>query len=139
MKLAIRGEIFAAFDHPVLAAIVGDEAARFLDQEDPGRNVPDVEIVFPEAVEPTRRDPGEVEARGAQAADARHFGCDRAEDPAPVRDIAATEMRNAGPDQRLVEIAPRRHAQAAVVKPRAPALFGPEALVGQRLIDQAVA
>ncbi len=45
-------------------------------------------------------------------------------------------MRNAGADQRFVEVAARRHPQAAVVEPAAAALFGPEGLVGQRLVDQ---
>ena len=54
-------------------------------------------------------------------------------------DVAAAEMGHAGADQRFIEIAPRRHAQPPVVEPGAPALFRPEGLVGQRLIDQAVA
>jgi hypothetical protein len=40
--------------------IVGDEAARFLDQQDPGRRVPDVEIVFPETIKPASGDPRKV-------------------------------------------------------------------------------
>src|SRR3546814_8220166 len=43
---------------------------------------------------------------------------------------------NAGGDQGIGEVAPRRHAQATVLKPGALALFRPEAFVRQRLIDK---
>ena len=53
------------------AAEIGDEAARFAHQQDARRDVPQVEIVFPEAVQPPGRDPGEIERGRAEAADAR--------------------------------------------------------------------
>ena len=84
---------------PVGAAIIGDEPARFADQQHAGGGVPDVEIVFPEAVHPARRDPGEVERGGAEAAHARHFGRDRGVDLRPALAVAAAEVRNAGADQ----------------------------------------
>ena len=38
----------------------------------------------------------------------------------------------------LPQVAPRRHAEALVLQPRAAPLFRPEALVGQRLVDERV-
>src|SRR3546814_1192448 len=55
---------------------------------------------------------------------------------APFGEIAVAEKRNTGRDQRVRQVASRRNAQPLFLHPRAPALFGPEALVGERLIDQ---
>ena len=109
MQFAARRQIFPALEHSVLAAIVGDEAAGFLDQQYPGRGVPNVEIVLPESVEPARRDPGKIECGGPEAADAAYFRSDGAENARPAGDVAAAEMRNAGADQRFVKVAPGRY------------------------------
>ncbi len=47
-------------------------------------------------------------------------------------------MRNAGANHAIGKIAARRSAETAILKPGSPALFGPEALVGERLIDETV-
>jgi hypothetical protein len=44
---------------------------------------------------------------------------------------------NAGRNQRIRQVTPCRHPQALVLQPGALALLGPEAFVGQRLVDQA--
>ena len=85
------GEIFAALEAAVGAAVIGDEAARFLDQQHAGGRVPDVEVVFPEAVEPAGGDPGEIERRRAEAADAGNFRRDRVVDFSPAVAVAAAE------------------------------------------------
>ena len=77
------------FEHPVAAAKIGDEAARLADQQDAGGDVPEVEILLPEAVEAAGGDPGEIERGRAEAADAGDFRRDRAED-----------FRQAGDDRR---------------------------------------
>src|SRR5688500_8254920 len=102
VEVAIGGKILAPLQHPVLPTIVGHEPARFLDQKHAGRAVPRIEIVFPEAVHAPGRDPSEVEASGAEAADAGNFGCDGGVDTVPLRHVRPAEMRDAGPDQRLV-------------------------------------
>jgi hypothetical protein len=53
-----------------------------------------------------------------------------------LREIAVTQERDAGRDQRVGKVAARRDAQPRVLQPGALALFRPEALIGQRLIDQ---
>src|SRR4029434_2321864 len=63
VQLAVAGQVFAALKAAVGTAIIGDETARFLDQQQARGRVPDVEIVFPEAVKATGRDPGEVKRR----------------------------------------------------------------------------
>src|SRR4029079_1851343 len=54
----------------------------------------------------------------------------------PGLGIAASAMGNPGPDQAFAEVAASRYAKPRVLEPRAAALFGPIAVVGQRLIDQ---
>ena len=85
VELAVQfpacGKIFAALEHPVLPTIVADKAAGFADKQHACRRIPNVEIVLPEAVEPTGRDPGEIERRRAEPADAAHLRCNRTEDP----------------------------------------------------------
>src|SRR6185503_3774191 len=48
-------------------------------------------------------------------------------------------VRNSRPDHAVGKLAPGGHTQPRIVKPGAPALFGPETLVGQRLVDEPVA
>ena len=52
-------------------------------------------------------------------------------------EIAMALVGHAGRDQRLGEVAAGRDAQPPLVEPGAPALLRPEALVGERLVDQA--
>src|SRR3546814_17208536 len=80
--------------------------------------------------------PGEIEARRAEAANAGDFGADGGEDAAPLRHVAMAHEGNAGRDQAFVEAAARRNAQAAVVQPRTAAALGPIAFVGTGLLDQ---
>src|SRR5207237_5928325 len=51
--------------------------------------------------------------------------------------IAALAERDASADQRLAQLAARRHPEAAVVEIGAGALLGPEHLVAGRLVDDA--
>src|SRR5690349_17915507 len=130
------GDIFAPLEATVGPAIVGYEPARFLDQQDACRGVPRVEIVFPETVHPAGRDPGEIERRSTETADSRDLRADGGVNLRPACGIAAPAMGNASADHAFVEVATGRYAQASIVQPGAPALLGPEALVGQRLVDQ---
>src|SRR5215217_579160 len=51
---------------------------------------------------------------------------------------SAAEERNPRADQAVGEVSAGGDTQTGILKPGAPALFGPEALVRQRLIDQAL-
>ena len=106
---------------------------------DAGGDVPELEILLPEAVEAAGRDPGEIERGRAEAADAGDFGRDRVEDLVEAVEIAMALVGHAGGDQRIGEVAARGDAQPPLVEPGAPALLRPEALVGERLVDQALA
>ena len=139
VELVVGGEDLAVGEPGVAAAEIGDEAARLADQHDAGGDVPELEVLLPEAVEAARRDPGEIERGRAEAADAGDFGRDRVEDLVEAAEIAMRLVGDAGGDQRLGEVAAGGDAQPPLVEPGAPALFRPEALVGQRIVDQAVA
>src|SRR3546814_16347220 len=90
VELVVGGEEFVAFDHPVAAAKIGDEAARLAHQQDAGGDIPFLQILFPESVVAAGGDPGEVERGGAETADPGDFGGDRAEDLLEARDVAMT-------------------------------------------------
>ena len=137
MHRVVPGEKLAALHRPIAAAKIGDEASGFAHQQHARRNVPGLKIGFPIAVEPPGRDPGKVERGRAIAANACHLRRDGAEDAGPLREIALAVERNAGRDQRFGQVPACRDAQPLVLQPGPPALFGPEAFIGQRLIDQA--
>src|SRR3546814_3669864 len=106
------------------------------DLKDTGGDIPKLQVAFPKAVETPCRDPGQIERGRSEAADARYFGRDRVQNALEPGHVAMAHEGNAGGDQGIGEVAPRRHAQATVLKPGALALFRPEAFVRQRLIDK---
>src|SRR5437763_15108057 len=57
-------------------------------------------------------------------------------DLGPSHRVAPAEERDSGADHALGKVASRRDPQTGVLKPGAPPLFGPEALVRQLLIDK---
>src|SRR3546814_4707237 len=102
------GDEFAALDRALAAAEIADEAARLAHQQHAGGNVPDVEVGLPETVKSARCHPSEVQARGAETADAGDFRPDAGEDTAPLRHVAMAHEGDAGSDQTFVEAAARR-------------------------------
>src|SRR5579864_5521449 len=53
-------QIFPALERAIRPAIVGHKPSGFLDQDDPRRSVPEVEIVFQETVHPSGGYPGKI-------------------------------------------------------------------------------
>src|SRR5439155_2336398 len=92
-------DIFAALERAIAAAIIGDEPPGLADQQHARGRVPQVEGVFPIAVHPPRRDPGEVECRRAEAADAGDVRSNGGVDLRPLFRIAASDERDSGADQ----------------------------------------
>src|SRR3546814_19641272 len=92
------GDELAALDRALAAAEIADEAARLAHQQHAGGNVPDVEVGLPETVKSARCHPSEVQARGAETADAGDFRPDGGEDTAPLRHVALarSEERRGG-------------------------------------------
>src|SRR5262249_30912618 len=138
MELVVGGQHLTLGQTGIAAPEIADEAAGLAHQQNASGNVPELQILFPEAVEATGGDPGEIERGGAEAPDPRHFRRDRVEDLVETAEIAMRLVGNAGRDQRLIEMAPRGNAEAPFVQPAAPALLGPEAFVGDRVVDQAL-
>src|SRR3546814_2597996 len=102
------GNELAALDRALAAAEIADETARLAHQQHTGGDVPDIQVGLPETIEAARRNPGEIEARRAEAANAGDFGADGGEDAAPLRHVAMAHEGNAGRDQAFVEAAARR-------------------------------
>src|SRR3546814_19365997 len=88
VELVVGGEEFVAFDHPVAAAKIGDEAARLAPQQDAGGDIPFLQILFPESVVAAGVEPGAVESGGAETADPGDFRRDRAEALLAARHVA---------------------------------------------------
>src|SRR3546814_16883375 len=64
----------AAVDRAVAAAKIADEAAGLAHEQHTRRDVPHLQVAFPETVVTARPDPCEVEAGGAEAQDTGAFG-----------------------------------------------------------------
>src|SRR5207253_909441 len=126
----------AVGDSRLAAAKIGDVAPGFTHQHDAGGDVPELEIFLPISVQPPRGDPGEIQRSRAETADAGNLGRDHIEDLVEAGEIAMRLEGYAGGDQRLADVAAGGDARPALVEPGAPALLGPEALVGQRIVDQ---
>src|SRR5581483_10264610 len=55
-------------EHDVMAIEIGDEAAGLAHQNYACRHIPRREVPLPISIEASRRDPGEIERRGAETA-----------------------------------------------------------------------
>src|SRR3546814_15379935 len=74
MHRGAAGDELAAVDRAVAAAKIADKAAGLAHEQHARRDVPHLQVAFPETVVTARRDPCEVEAGGAEAADTGDFG-----------------------------------------------------------------
>src|SRR6516164_8498889 len=126
----------ALVEHPVLALYVAHECAGFAQHHNPRSKIPRMEIALPEAIEPARSRPSEVECSGAKPPHARRGRRDGAKlfKEEIMRRLAA--MRDAGPDHRRRQLRPRRDPDAAVVVVGAFALLGGECLLICRIEDE---
>src|SRR6185369_4953481 len=129
-------EEFAAFERTVSTAIVGHEPSRLADQQQARCRIPWLKLVFPETVHSTGGHPGEIKRRRTETTDTGDVRCKRKVDLGPFLRIALAEERDSRADDAVGEVAPRGNAKPLVLEPGAPALLGPEALVGQRLVDK---
>ena len=123
----------------ILARGIGDEAARLAHQQHAGGQVPALQSELPEPVVAAGGDPGEIECRRAEAADAgdlRHQHAERAGERQPSLRGDRGE-RDAGGEHRLLQLAAGGDAQAAFVDEGAAALLRPEQLIDRRGVDQA--
>ena len=136
MQHVVGREELAALDHPVAAAEIGDEAARLLTSSMPAATS---QRLRSDSQKPSNR-PAATQARSSAAEPSRRMPATSGATAPKMRLHCAKSPwprnGNAGRDQRIGQVAPRRNAQALLLQPGAPALFGPEALVGERLIDQ---
>src|SRR3546814_7152395 len=91
----------AAVDRAVAAAKIADEAAGLAHEQHTRRDVPHLQVAFPETVVTARRDPCEVEAGGAEAADTGDFGRHGTENAAPLGHIAMAHIGDRSEETRL--------------------------------------
>ena len=98
--VSLPATISPVSEHGVVAFAIGDEAAGLAHQQDAGRHVPRRQVALPVDVEPSGGDPGEVERRGAEAAQAGDLLLDQRELAEELREVAAAEMRQAAGDNR---------------------------------------
>src|SRR6266851_7859236 len=122
-------------EHVVAAVEIGHEAARLAHDQQARRHVPGREVALPVGVEPAGGDPGEIERRGAEAAQPRDLLLDDGELRAKQRKVAAPEMRQAAANDGLGEPRARRDAQPLIVEEGALAALGDEELLVRRVVD----
>src|SRR5918998_995128 len=91
----------------LLAALrVRHEAAGLPDENDAGRHVPGAHVALPISVETAAGHVGDVQGRGAEAAQARRRAHDGRRLLQEKRVVAVTEEGNAAANERVREIAP---------------------------------
>src|SRR4051812_32486279 len=100
MELVVGGQHLALRQRRVGAAEIGDVAARLPNEEDAGGEVPELQVLLPEAVVAAGGDPGEVQRRRPVAANAGNVGRDGVEDLGEALVVAMPLERDAGRDQR---------------------------------------
>src|SRR5262249_13632694 len=140
VQLRVGGKRAAAGEHVVTAIDLADIAPGFAHEDDAGGDVPGRQVVLPEAFVAARGDIGEVEGGAAEAADAgdgRERRIDLRDKNRALAIVDAAARRDPRRKEGLVELAPRRYAQAPVVQIGPDALFGPEQFVLDRIIDDA--
>ena len=134
---AVRGEDVAAARTVRAAGQIGDAAAGLLDDQRARRDVPRVERLLPEAVEPARRDVAEIEGRRAEPP---HRARDRQELRRTARRAPPASLLHVvgkpGAEQRIDQRRGRRHAQRRAVEPGAVAALGGEQLAPGRIVDR---
>ena len=133
----VAGDDVALGEHVVAAVAIGDEAAGLAHQDEPGRDVPGLDIALPIAVEPAGGDPGEIERGGAEAAQAGDLLLHGAGFLARQREVAAADMRQAAGDHGVGKPLAAGDADALLVQEGALAALGDEHLVVGRIVDQA--
>src|ERR1700687_3838546 len=133
----VAGDDMAFGEHVVAPVAIGNEPAGLAHQDQPGRHVPGLDVALPIAVEPSGRNPGQIEGGGAKAAQARDMLLHGAGFPARQRDVAAADVRQTAGDHRVGEALAPGGADALLVQERALAAFGDKHLVVGRIVDQA--
>ena len=121
-----------------IAGEIADEAARFLDEQAAGGDVPRVEPDFPEPVVETRRDIGEIERGGAGPAQAGGLLDHCLHHPHVGIEIAAVAEGKAGADEAVAQMLALGDADAAVVQERTAPAGRREEIVAHRVVDHAV-
>ena len=119
-RAALPAQIGARARGHRAAVGVGDPAAGLGDQQQARGDVPGVEVALPVAVEAAGGDPGEVQRRGAEAADAGHPLADLVQLLQEGRVLAVAQERDAGGQHRLVHPRARGDPQALVVEEGSP-------------------
>src|SRR5207249_1260738 len=117
-----------------VAAKIPDQAAGFLHQQRARRHVPGRKADFPESVEPSRGNVGDVQGRGARAAlpgGAKRELPEHGEIFVEALEIAKGE---AGAEQRIAKLRALGDADAPLVQVRAPAARRREQLVAGRIV-----
>ncbi len=147
-KLAVHGLVaggdMAVGKNGVAAVEIADKTAGLADQQHAGRQVPGRQITLPECVKAAGGDPGQIERRGAEAAQARIVLLRGGDFITAEHQIAAAIMRQPAGDDRVGEALPSGDADPPVVEESALAALGDEqvvvgGVVGQRRDNRGIA
>ena len=115
----------------------GRPAAGFGHHQDSRHHVPGLQPLFPEAVHAPRGQVAQVEGGGAVAPDRPRLAHEPIEQPELAREVVPQVVGEAGDEHAAQQLGRRGDLQPPAVQVRAPALFGGEQLVLQRVVDGA--
>src|SRR5262249_21936900 len=127
------GDDVAALEVALAAGEVGELAARLLDQQSAGGDVPRRQTELEESVEDAGRHAGEVQGGGARSPERARPEEDLLEAREVRVDLRAVAEGEPGRDERAVEPRATGDRQTRVVAPRAAALLGGVHLVAERV------
>ena len=124
-------------ENVVAAVAVGNKAAGFAHHDEPGCHVPRLEVAFPIAVKPSSCDPGKIERRCTEAAQAGDLFLHRAGLFPCKLDVPTTAMRQPACDDRVSKTLSASDPDALLVKECAFASLGNEHFLIRWIVDQA--
>src|SRR6266851_767743 len=128
----------ARIDVARVAAKIPDQAPGLLHEQGACRHVPGRKAHFPESVEPSRGHVGDVERRGARAAQAGGANRELAEHGEILIEALEIAKGETGADQRLAELHALGDTDAPLVQVGAAAASRGEQLVIRGIVDHAV-
>src|SRR5215469_13606277 len=136
MNQSVRCQRFAAIQLESRAIEPADLASGFLDNQDPGRRIPRVEVKFPEAIEAATGDTAQVERCRPGTADAMSPQRDLVVEE-NVRILVAFMTRESCGHQAFFQLRDFRNLDRLAIQLRAFPLFCGEKFVPRGIIDNA--
>src|SRR5215468_240151 len=133
----VAGNDMPLVENVIAAFTIGHEAAGLTYHDQPRRHVPRLKIALPIAVEPPRRDPGEIERCRAEAAQTGNLFLHGPCFLPGQSDVATAVMRHAAGDDSVCQALSGRDPDALLIEECAFAPLSNKHLLVCRIVNQA--